>query len=124
MLTEISGRSVSYLTFLITSLSFRRKPESIASTKHGFRPSPTAVRRKFLHVLPEWLNVRHPSESWDPATYRASKALDPSFRWDDESVALNFLKKFVGITLRVALFLRASFSPGSNGRSPDTMWLF
>jgi hypothetical protein len=37
---------------------------------------PTAVRRKFLHVLPEWLNVRHPSESWD-----------------DESVALDFLKK-------------------------------
>jgi hypothetical protein len=50
---------------------------------------------KFLHVLSEWLTVRHPSESWDPATYRASKTLDPSFRWDDESVALNFLKKIV-----------------------------
>src|SRR5581483_3387900 len=25
-------------------------------------------------------NVRHPSESWDPATYKASKALDDSLR--------------------------------------------
>jgi hypothetical protein len=33
------------------------------------------------------------SEANHPATYKASKALDPSFRWDDGSVALNFLEK-------------------------------
>src|SRR5581483_1969750 len=55
----------------------------LASSPFRRRPLPSG---ESLHVLPKWPNVRHPSESWDPATYKAPKALDPSFRWDDGEV--------------------------------------
>jgi hypothetical protein len=32
--------------------------------------------------------IRHPSESWDPVSLTFCKSLDPSFRWDDEHLAI------------------------------------
>jgi hypothetical protein len=69
--------------------------------------------------LQKWLNVRHPSESWDPATYKASKPLDPSFRWDDDSVALNFLEKL----RRIAHFLKSLIFPGEQWAKAATQRL-
>jgi hypothetical protein len=88
--------------------SFRRRPESMLRAGDGFRPSPTAVRGKCLHVLQKWLKRSSSSESWDPATYGASKALDPSFRWDDDSVVLNFPGKLP----RIAHFFKSLIFPG------------
>jgi hypothetical protein len=34
------------------------------------------------------LPIRHPSESWDPVSLTLCKSLDPSFRWDDEHLAI------------------------------------
>jgi hypothetical protein len=48
------------------------------------------------------------SEANHPATYKASKALDPSFRWDDDTVALNFPGKLP----RIAHFLKSLIFPG------------
>jgi hypothetical protein len=47
------------------------------------------------------------------------KALDPSFRWDDDQVALNLLEKFSVSAYRSSIFSRASFSPDSSGRRPE-----
>jgi hypothetical protein len=59
------------------------------------------------------------SEANHPATYKASKALDPSFRWDDDSVALNFL----GELPRIAHFLKSLFprTAVGEGRNDDSL---
>jgi hypothetical protein len=57
------------------------------------------------------------SEANHPATYRASKALDPSFRWDDDSVVLNFPGKLP----RIAHFFEEPHFPRTamgEGRNP------
>jgi hypothetical protein len=45
---------------------------------------------KFSAVLAGKLKQRHSSESWNPATCESAKALDSSFRWNDELGTLNY----------------------------------
>jgi hypothetical protein len=105
---------------------------TIIPAKAGIHRQYEAWIPAFAHCCPEKISARVTGMAKCSSSQRklgssdlqSVKGTGSQLSLDDESVALNFLKKFVGITLRVALFLRASFSPGSNGRSPDTMWLF
>jgi hypothetical protein len=61
------------------------------SLDSGFRP---LLCGEIFAVLAGKLKRRHSSESWNPATRKSAKALDSSFRWNDELMALHFHGKF------------------------------